>query len=733
MSATLDIEETSTVPSTRKSKIQPDWSHAPSKEDLYNDYASAEDGQEQWRTKLTEWDLVRDGGKEIKGVKTGKSTARPLVVRKQNEWKYPSIEEPFLNTQDMFKVKGTTGVDAQAATQNALILNNQWATKVKKVKLVGDVARTVVDEGTVIVKTGWRAEYGIHEVEVERPVYASAEESLMIMKQQMQQGAMSEEQARAMLELGEPMQIGTEIVIEEQEYLVKNHPTYEVCINSNVTIDPTCDGIIEDAMFAIHEYDTSYSELKEQEYESNEDGSSSGFYHNIDSIQLETADEHDEARSDAANNFRFKDKARKKMKAYEYWGYWDIQGDGELVSIVATWVNDTLIRLEENPFPHGRIPFSVATYMPVKKAVHGEPDAELLKENQEAIGRMTRAVHDVTAQQAVGQEFIDENFFPSPSQKNNYEKGNTVYYRSGFDPRMAIHKKDTQQLGNAPFQVIEWQTKDAAELSGTVPFQTGTGGGKLSASGQDRDAMDSTAKRELSILRRLSEMFIDMARMTIAMNQVFLSEEEVIRVTDKEFVTIKRDDLEGDFDLSVEVSTPEKDEYQATKLMTLMQTNAANTDPEIVKMHYVKMAKLWKMPDLADAVQNYQPQPDPSAIKLQELAIKEAELKNAILLKELEDYDSKIYERLSRTESNSTVEAEAQKAKTDKDVAAAGKLRAETDKIDQEYLQDQDGVSHDREIQKINAKSKGDVVKQTVANQAKLDSISAKMGVKNGS
>ena len=73
----------------------------------------------------------------------------------------------------------------------------------------------------------------------------------------------------------------------------------------------------------------------------------SGFYKNLDSIDIDSVEfVNDEYGSEAANTFRHKDKARRKIRAYEYWGYWDVQGDGVLKSIVATWVGKTLIRLE---------------------------------------------------------------------------------------------------------------------------------------------------------------------------------------------------------------------------------------------------------------------------------------------------------------------------------------------------------------------------------------------------
>src|SRR5690606_23700936 len=66
------------------------------------------------------------------------------------------------------------------------------------------------------------------------------------------------------------------------------------------------------------------------------------------------------------DNFEFRDATRKKVVAYEYWGYYDIDGDGTLKPIVATWIGDVMIRMEENPFPDGKLPFVVIPYLPVK-------------------------------------------------------------------------------------------------------------------------------------------------------------------------------------------------------------------------------------------------------------------------------------------------------------------------------------------------------------------------------
>ena len=682
--------------------LQPDWKNSPSVNDLSSDLVSASSYQERVRDKLRRYANIRSGGKKIT-AEVGKSTSRPKVVRKFNEWKYASMEEPFLSTSDMFDVLPRTAEDMEAAKQNAILLNYQWGTKIDKVKLVGDIVRSFVDEGTIIVKVGWSSREELAVVEEDEPVYATAEESLKLLQEAVQQGRMSPEQAQAMVELGEPVQTGTKKVYVERVSLRENRPSYEVCIPSNVTIDPTCDGILEEANFVIHEFDTSYSELKVQEQiVDTETKEVSGIYSNLESIAFESIDKsYDDFLSVGSNEFTYSDKARKKVRAYEYWGFWDIDGTGELTSIVATWVGNTMIRLEKNPFAHNELPFSIAQYMPVKREVHGEPDAELLEENQTSIGRMVRAAEDITDSRAEGQTFIDEGFFPNPTQKNNYENKKTTYYRSGFNPATAIYKTKVEDIPRAVFDMINLQQTDAESLTGTKAFGGGNGlsGSALGSSATGiRSALDATAKRELSILRRLSALFKSMARLTISNNQEFLSEEEVVRITGKEFVTIRRDDLAGEFDLKVTISTPEKDQQQASDLAMVLQTGQGNLPFEITQFIWTQLAELKNLPTLAEKLRTYRPEPDEKAIALQELELENARLANIKLKKDIEEGDSRISERLSRSIENE-IDRQLKEAKKATELAKANlydaqaeKALSETDGLDQEFIRKQDGV-----------------------------------------
>ncbi len=669
------------------------WANEPTFQDLKNDLEASSGFLEAYRTKLMEYEELREGGTKIT-PRPGKSISRPKLIRKNNEWKYPALEDPFLSTDDMFDVLPATWEDVKSAEQNQLLLNYQWAAKVPRIKLVNDIVRFLVDEGTVIVKTGWEVEEKMVLVDQEQPIYGSAEESYQLMQQLVANGSMSQEEYIARIDAGEPMQIGTEIIQVEVPKIIKNQPKYEVINNANIVIDPTCEGIIQNANFIIHEYVTNIATLKKEEYiVDDETKEVKGVYQNLDRLKNEDGtiiwDEH---KSDAYNEFKFTDKARKKLTAYDYWGYWDINGDSVLVPIVATWVGNVLIRLEENPLPHKRLPFSLATYMPIKKEVMGEPDAELLKENQESVGKLTRAAHDITSEQAIGQEFIDETFFTSDSMKQQYYKGNTVFYRTGMDPQRAIYRKSIDPVPQTVFSMIQWQQAEAEALTGTKAFSGGISGAALGETGaQVRSALDATSKRELSILRRLSELFKDIAALTIAMNQAYLSEEEVVRVTNEEFVAVRRDDLIGEFDLRVNVSTPEKDEDTANKLSVLLQTNAANMDPKEARMLRAAIAKLWKQPAIAKSLEAYEPQPDPIQQEIQQLQLQKAKLELLEIQKRIEEMDSRIIERVSRADENLQADTMVKQARAEESVARAALYKEQADDLAMRFVKETTG------------------------------------------
>lgn len=658
-----------------------EWENEPTVANLKQDLSDASSDHDEQEIKIGGWldNLNIEGAAKVKKI-TGKSSIVPKVIRKQAEWRYPSLSEPFLSTDDLFDINPVTFEDKEAAVQNGLILNNQFNTKIKKVDFVDDYVRAAVDEGTAIVRVGWDFEEEGQEVPVEKPTYAgSIEEAQWFLNQQVVTGAMQAQQAQSMLMSGKPIQVGVETVLELQMVTIKNQPTVEVCNYKNVIMDPTCMGDIDKASFLIYSFETNLSELKK-------DGKR---YKNLDKINIENNTilgdpDHD---TDDDSSFNFTDKPRKKFVAYEYWGFWDIEGTGIVQPFVATWVGNTMIRMEENPFPDQRIPFVIAQYLPVRRENYGEPDGELLEDNQKVIGAVTRGMIDIMGRSANGQVGSRRDALDT-TNKRKFDRGQDYEYNAGVRPDDAFYMHVYPEIPQSAPLMLQMQNNEAESLTGVKAFSSGAGltGAALGDSvGGIKSALDATAKRELGILRRLAEGVKQIGRKIIAMNAEFLSEEEVVRVTNDEFVTVRRDDLAGNFDLRLSISTAEADNDKAQELAFMLQTMGPNQDPEITKMIQVDIARLRKMPALAKQIEDYQPQPDPIA---QEKAMLELELLKA-----------QIYnEKAKGNENNANAQLDQAKAETEG--AKIRNLESDSDQKDLDFVEQESGVNrqHDMDV-----------------------------------
>lgn len=653
--------------------LQPDWANPPTVKDLKQDLSEALPSHNLHVAKVNEWITALRGELKIKTAE-GRSKVQPKVIRKQAEWRYASLEEPFLSTEDMFKVNPVTHKDVDAAKQNAMILNKQFRVDIPKVEFINKYIRAAVNTGTVIVKLSWESETDVVLDEV--PVYTSTPEELYQALQQMvASGQMTEEEAIPIMQAGEPIEIGVESKLVEKEII--NRPVLEVKDSRNVIIDPSCEGDIRKAQFIIDKFLTDLSTLKKD-----------GRYSNLDKIQERDYDApdmtyYDEWRDDP--NFRFQDKPRKKLMAYEYWGYWDINNDGIVKPFVATWVGDVMIRLEENPYPDKQLPYVLVQYLPPDgNTLYGDADASLLKDNQDIIGAVSRSMIDLIGRSANAQQGIRKDLL-DPINADRFKKGLDFEYNPVSNVGDALYTTKIPEIPRSALEMIQLQNNEAEAITGVKAFSGGITSQALGNSvGGIRSALDATAKRELGILRRLSNGLKKIGMKIISMNQVWLSDEEILRITDEDFIAIKRSDLAGNFDLTLDVSTAEADNQKASELAFMLQTIGQSVPYDITKLILSKIADLRKLPDLAKAISEFVPQPDPMVVQQQQLQIE--------LLK------AQIQNEYAKAEEN-MVDRELKAAKAQSELAKAGKVLSEKDKLDLDFVEQASGLKQERQLE----------------------------------
>lgn len=669
-----------------------DWSKAPSLMDLKQDLLDAKPDHDNHVGRVKEWlENLHVTGKAKIQTRKGNSSIVPKLIRKQAEWRYAALTEPFLSTEDLFNVHPVTWEDRKAAQQNQLLLNHQINTKIDKVKFIDEYVRTAVDEGTVIVKVGWKTvEEEVEEMQpivqfVVDPAFGPTLEEAM----QLQETSPSEfatnvpEEIKQALALTQEQGVPVRPVVTGQELVtvnkvIENHPTLEVCDYRNVIIDPSCLGVIEDAKFVIYSFTSCKADLERD-----------GRYKNLDRIQIENNSilgEPDHEPSDGMKTFNFSDEPRKKFVVYEYWGFWDIHGDGVLRPFVAAWVGSTLIRMEESPFPDRQLPFVVEHYLPIRKAIHGEPDGALLEDNQKVIGAVTRGMIDIMAKSANGQTGIRKDMLDTANRRK-YENGQDYEFNPQVDPRQGVYMHTYPEIPASAQFMLQLQNMEAESLTGVKSFHQGVSGQSLGdvAVGV-RGALDAASKRELGILRRLSNGIIKIGRKFISMNAEFLSDEEVIRVTNEEFVAVRRDDLSGRFDLRLSISTAEEDNHKAERLAFMLQTMGNNMDTEMSKIILSDIARLHKMPELAKKIEMFEPQPDPvqQQIQMLQLQLLEAQVRK---------------EQALALQAEST--AMLNQAKVGTEEVKQGNLQSDTDLKNLDFVEQESGVKQERDIQRI--------------------------------
>jgi len=662
-----------------------DWKNPPDLLELKADYDEAQSSHTSHVLDVDNWIGALNGEQTINNKK-GRSKIVPKLIRKQAEWRYAALSEPFLSTDDLFNTSPMTFEDKESAIQNQLLLNYQINCKLDKTAFIDEYVRTAVDEGTVIVKVGWEYQDEIIEVEVPDFDYVQSPESAQMheqLHQMMEQNPEMyekdtapemKEAHRITMEGGVPMmpqQSGSHI--EEEIKIIKNQPELEVCDYNNVIIDPTCLGDLNKANFIIYSFETSMAELKKD-----------GRYSNLEHVILENAAPlaQPDHNLEDETNFKFKDDPRKKIIVYEYWGYWDINDTGEVEPFIATWVGDVLIRMESNPFPDKKLPFVSVQYLPVRKHIYGEPDGALLEDNQKIIGAVTRGMIDIIGRSANGQMGIRKDALDVTNARK-FEQGADYKFNSNVDPRQAFHMDTYPEIPNSALNMLNLQNNEAESLTGVKAFNSGISGAALGNTATGiRSALDAASKRELGILRRLADGINQIGRKIISMNSEFLSDQEIIRVTNEEFVAINREDLGGMYDIKLNISTAEADNEKAQELSFMLQTMGNNMDSSMSQIILADIARLRKMPDLAQQIKEYQPQPNP-------MAQQKAELEMQLLQAQIANETAKAQEN--------AVDVEYKKAKTQTELSKSRSINSKADLDDLTFVEQESGVGRQHE------------------------------------
>ncbi len=600
-------------------------------EDLKADFKATQPSHKEWVAKRDQY--VRESYGQPYGNETKDgSKIVSKDIKRQLEWLIPAMTDPFLGTSDVIKCNPVTAEDVKAAKQNELLLNTQFVRKFERYNFINRVARVLATEGTCVVQVGWEYQDEVVVQEVEKTVT-------------------------------DPItgEVAIEVVEEEQVKVLVNKPTAKVCRGEDVFIDPTCMGDLDKAQFVIYRYETDLSTLRKD-----------GRYKNLKQVAARLSEDDYDYRPEDHTYFKFSDTARKKIVIYEYWGNYDMTGDGIATPIVCTWTNnDIIIRLEDNPYPDKKHPFLVVPFTPIPFQLQGEALAENIGDRQKVKTAITRGMLENMAKSTNGQVGIREGAL-SPANEKKFNSGKNFKFRGSPDD---FWMGSYNPIPSTAFNMLQLMDNDIESQTGVKGFSEGISSNSLGSTATGtRAVMSTTGMRKLNLVRNIAENLMKpLMRKWMVYNSEFLEDEEVIRITNEEFVPIKRDDLDGRIDIDISISTAEDNDAKAQQLSFLLQTIGNNMGEELLKLILSDIASLQKMPQLAKKINEYTPKPNPVQEQTQRLELERLTLENQKLQAQITDYQKQAAENeadyLLKTAKARVENAKADKLYSDKDLA----------------------------------------------------------------
>lgn len=540
------------------------------------------------------YSLYRARGDEGKSERKNRSEFTSSDVMNCIEWIMPDMMKAFAGNRKVIAVVPRGAEDVKKAEKIEKLLNWQFMHQCQGFLTLQAWIKAALVYGISHIKTGWDEQYarkGFAQPEVMEPEFlrlASDDdvESLSYLDTYdvsvAPQPAAAQGMPNAVAYGFSPAQVEMLRVYTdvrgEQKIKTYSGPKLEVIAPEDFLIDPEAKDV-DGARFVIHRVMRTISYLREKERD--------GVYSNIDRVVKLSSDGDDTDYDSTEQSARLLDSAsysamsyssgegesqqigRRRVDVFEWWGELDAHGDGRTESYLVVMCKDTVIRMERNPYAHGKSPFVDLLPIPDIFSYEGIGYAELAGPHQEVKTAVIKQMLDNASFTNNQMWEVDETAGVDVDALANPFPGMVV-----FTNRLGGFRAITPaQLDGASYNLIEFAQGQLEQLTGVTRYNQGLDSKSLNKTATGISAiMDASNKRKELIARTIAEtglrkLFMKM----LQLDQQFIDQSIVIRLFN-EPLEISPDDLAGNFDVSVDIgSSVTDDDTQVQQLYTVLQ------------------------------------------------------------------------------------------------------------------------------------------------------------------
>jgi hypothetical protein len=475
------------------------------------------------------------------------------------EWALPSLMKVFTGSDEVITVAGVTEEDDNKAETIQSLLVYQLQRQNKFFPLLYNWMKDALITGMGIIKCYWERTEGFTT----------------------EQAVLNNEALQALIETGVPITnlegpdaFGDFLVTYQSPYYVKNAPKIENILVSEFLYSPDAKSL-DEANFVAHKRKVTMSYLREREAQ--------GIYANIDEIRTENnsngivKSQVEQVIGDNYVDIMQDDQlARQEVVIYECYTKIDVNNDGILEDMIITICGDTIIRMERNYM--GRHPFfAISPTKDPHRIWVKRSYAELIGELQDLKVALTRQIMQNVALTNDPKMLLDE----SAINIDDFVQGRKVIrMKAGHSLNEVAMPMNISPLSPQTFQFLEYLEGQKENRTGITRYNQGLDANSLNKTATGISAILGQSAQRLELVARMfaETGMYELFRFMVSLNQKFIDQETVIRLTNKE-LKISPEDLDGSFDLvvnaGISIATKESTIMATQTLLTaLMQANA---------------------------------------------------------------------------------------------------------------------------------------------------------------
>ena len=256
------------------------------------------------------------------------------------------------------------------------------------------------------------------------------------------------------------------------------------------------------------------------------------------------------------------DKDSKKVEILEYWGNFDINGDGineECLLVIAD--KEYLIRAELNPYEHGKKPFIRLVDIEIPSSFWGIGEVEQLSSLQYELNDVRNQRMDNVTLILNRMWKVDKN--ADVDEQDLISQAGQIIHTGRMDgieplitPDVTTSAYNEETLIKADIQLVSGVT-DYTQGQGNKSMAGGGGLANNTATGIMllQEAGNQRFKYKLD---NIEDALIDLGEQLLALNQQFLDKEMKLRIVGEgrtRWIEMNPDNLKGNFDIAVEAGS----------------------------------------------------------------------------------------------------------------------------------------------------------------------------------